>query len=190
MVCSWLTRALRGQQYFPKNCWKIHKGPTIINQQPKPISCFCNSPRGMMIILWPHQQHIVSYCLIYGDAPSISGDIFCVDFAKRFLLFGRHIQFSEVRLYQELLILQLVPRQEICVRSNFIFIESIKIEDTMLFLIMITLLLRNSTRVLCIRSNITPPPAVCAPPPHSCAILLFILIIIIITKAIASLRSA
>ena len=48
-------------------------------------------------------------------------------------------------------------------RSNFIFIESIKIEDTMLFLIMITLLLRNSTRVLCIRSNITPPPAVAAP---------------------------
>ena len=31
----------------------------------------------------------------------------------------------------------------------------------MLFLIMITLL-RNSTRVLCIRSNITPPPAVSA----------------------------
>ena len=66
----------------------------------------------------------------------------------------------EVCLYQELLILQLVPQQEICVRSNFIFIESIMIKATMLFLIMITLLLRNSTRVLCIRSNITPPPAV------------------------------
>ena len=69
---------------------------------------------------------------------------------------------SEVCLYQELLILQLVPQQEICVRSNFIFIESIMIKATMLFLIMITLLLRNSTRVLCIRSNITPPPAVSA----------------------------
>ena len=69
---------------------------------------------------------------------------------------------SEVCLYQELLILQLVPQQEICVRSNFIFIKSIMIKATMLFLIMITLLLRNSTRVLCIRSNITPPPAVSA----------------------------
>ena len=68
---------------------------------------------------------------------------------------------SEVSFYQELLILQLIPQQEICVRSNFIFIESIMIKATMHF-IMITLLLRNSTRVLCIRSNITPPPAVSA----------------------------
>ena len=68
---------------------------------------------------------------------------------------------SEVCLYQELLILQLVPQQEICVRSNFIFIESIMIKAIMLFIITITLL-RNSTRVLCIRSNIKPPPAVSA----------------------------
>ena len=86
--------------------------------------------------------------------------IFFVLILRKDSCFLARIYNSEVCLYQELLILQLVPRQEICVRSNFIFIESIKIEDTMLFLIMITLLLRNSTRVLCIRSNITPPPAV------------------------------